>query len=116
MGATEEYATLAASRLSPTAKSSGSEVESKKQQIENARSSNFRPGNDEYRALAHEIDTCKAAIVQHDDQQIELMEKAELAQKDVAAATQTANEAKKNLSTARLPRAGARREFEKGTG
>ena len=72
------------------------EVESKKSQIEKYALQQFQTKkNDEYRALAHEIETCKEAIVKLDDQQIELMEKAELAQKDVAAATQASNEAKK---------------------
>jgi predicted nucleic acid-binding Zn-ribbon protein len=72
------------------------EVESKKTQIEKYALQQFQTKkNDEYRALAHEIDTCKEAIVKLDDQQIELMEKAELAQKEVVAATQGANEAKK---------------------
>ena len=72
------------------------EVESKKSQIEKYANQQFQTKkNDEYRALAHEIETCKEAIVKLDDQQIVLMEKAELAQKDVVAANQAANEAKK---------------------
>jgi predicted nucleic acid-binding Zn-ribbon protein len=72
------------------------EVESKKTQIEKYANQQFQTKkNDEYRALAHEIETCKQAIIKLDDQQIELMEKAELAQKDVQAANQTSNEAKK---------------------
>jgi predicted nucleic acid-binding Zn-ribbon protein len=72
------------------------EVESKKTQIEKYANQQFQTKkNDEYRALAHEIETCKQAIIKLDDQQIELMEKAELAQKDVQAATQASNEAKK---------------------
>jgi predicted nucleic acid-binding Zn-ribbon protein len=72
------------------------EVEAKKGQIEKYANQQFQTKkNDEYRALAHEIETCKEAIVKLDDQQIELMEKAELAQKDVAAANYAASEAKK---------------------
>jgi predicted nucleic acid-binding Zn-ribbon protein len=72
------------------------DVEAKKQQIEKYANQQFQTKkNEEYRALAHEIDTCKEAIVKLDDQQIELMEKAELAQKDVVAANQVFNEAKK---------------------
>src|SRR4051794_10380909 len=57
------------------------EVESKKQQIEKYALQQFQTKkNEEYRALAHEIDTCKAAIVKLDDQQIELMEQAEAVQ------------------------------------
>ena len=42
--------------------------------------------NEEYRALAHEIETCKDAIFKIENQEIELMEQAEAAQKEVAAA------------------------------
>jgi hypothetical protein len=72
------------------------DVEAKKTQIEKYGLQQFQTKkNEEYRALAHEIELCKQVIVKLDDQQIELMEKAELAQKDVMAATQGANEAKK---------------------
>ncbi len=52
--------------------------------------------NEEYKALAHEIDTCKADIAKIEDQEIALMEQAEAAQKDVVRLTQEANEAKKH--------------------
>lgn len=72
------------------------EVVSKKQQIEKYALQQFQTRkNDEYRALAHEIELCKEAIVKLEDQQLDLMEKAEAAQKDSAAAAQRANEAKK---------------------
>ena len=51
--------------------------------------------NEEYRALAHEIETCKAAITQIEDRELELMEQAEAGQKDLARATQHSNEMKK---------------------
>ncbi|HZV33343.1 MAG TPA: C4-type zinc ribbon domain-containing protein [Verrucomicrobiae bacterium] len=74
------------------------EVEGKKQQIEKYSLQQFQTKkNEEYRALAHEIELCKKDIIKLDDQQIELMEKAELAQKEVQAANQVANEAKKLL-------------------
>jgi len=72
------------------------EVEAKQQQI--ARYANQQletRKNEEYRALAHEIDTCKADIIRIEDKQIELMEQGEVGQKEVARATQAANEAKK---------------------
>src|SRR6058998_4419078 len=51
------------------------EVEAKKQQIEKYSLQQFQTKkNDEYRALAHEIENCKKAIVELDDQQIVLME------------------------------------------
>src|SRR5689334_18606654 len=53
--------------------------------------------NEEYRALAHEIEMCKEAISKLDDQQIEIMEKAEAAQKSVEAASKAFSEAKKAL-------------------
>src|ERR1700720_299934 len=74
------------------------EVEAKKEQI--ARYSNQQlqtRKNEEYRALAHEIETCKEAIFKIENQEIELMEQAEAAQKDAARATQAAIEARKLL-------------------
>jgi predicted nucleic acid-binding Zn-ribbon protein len=72
------------------------EVESKKQQIEKYSLQQFQTKkNEEYRALAHEIELCKQAIVKLDDQQIELMEQAEGVQRDVQAANQASAEARK---------------------
>jgi predicted nucleic acid-binding Zn-ribbon protein len=72
------------------------DVEAKKQLIERYSLQQFQTKkNEEYRALAHEIETCKAAIVKLDDQQLELMEQAEAAQRVVAAATRTAADVKK---------------------
>jgi predicted nucleic acid-binding Zn-ribbon protein len=72
------------------------EVESKKQQIEKYANQQFQTKkNEEYRALAHEIELCKQAIVKLDDQQIELMEQAEGVQKEVQAANQALAEARK---------------------
>lgn len=72
------------------------DVEAKKQLIEKYSLQQFQTKkNEEYRALAHEIDTCKADITRLDDQQIELMEKIEEAQKGVVAATREAAEARK---------------------
>ena len=76
------------------------EVEARKGQIEKYSLQQFQTKkNDEYRALAHEIDLCKEAIVKLDDQQIELMEKAEIAQKEVTVANQAANEARKGVDS-----------------
>jgi len=55
--------------------------------------------NEEYRALAHEIEGCKAAIVKLDDQQIELMEQIEMQQQEVAKATQHAAAIKKTADS-----------------
>lgn len=71
------------------------EVESKKQQIERYALQQFQTKkNDEYRALASEIQTCKTAIVSLEDQQLELMEQADAVQKEVTADTKSAHEIK----------------------
>ena len=72
------------------------DVDAKKQQIERYSLQQFQTKkNEEYRALAHEIVLCKEAITKLEDQQIELMEKAEAAQKEVAAANVVSKEATK---------------------
>src|SRR5215467_13265534 len=71
------------------------EVEGKKQLIERYANQQLQTRkNEEYRALAHEIETCKADIFKIEDQEIALMEQAEVAQKEVVRATQAANEAR----------------------
>lgn len=71
------------------------EVESKKQMIVRYANQQFQTRkNEEYRALAHEIDGCKAAIFQIENQEIELMEQAETAQKAVLRATQAVKDAR----------------------
>ena len=72
------------------------EVEMKKQMIVRYANQHFQTRkNEEYRALAHEIDTCKAAILKIEDHEIELMEKAEVAQKEILQATRAVNDARK---------------------
>jgi predicted nucleic acid-binding Zn-ribbon protein len=74
------------------------DVEAKKGQIEKYSLQQFQTKkNEEYRALAHEIENCKKAIVQFEDEQLVLMEKADVAQKELADATKAANEAKKQI-------------------
>jgi predicted nucleic acid-binding Zn-ribbon protein len=71
------------------------EVETKKQMIVRYANQQFQTRkNEEYRALAHEIDTCKAAIFEIENREIELMEQAEAAQKEVLRATQAAKDAR----------------------
>jgi hypothetical protein len=71
------------------------EVEGKKQMIVRYANQQFQTRkNEEYRALTHEIDTCKAAIFQIENQEIELMEQAEAAQKAVLRATQAVKDAR----------------------
>lgn len=72
------------------------EVEAKKAQIEKYANQQLQTRkNEEYRALAHEIETCKADITRIEDQEIGLMEQAEAAQKDVARFGREADEARK---------------------
>jgi predicted nucleic acid-binding Zn-ribbon protein len=51
--------------------------------------------NEEYRALALEIETCKAAIFKIEDEEIALMEQGEATQKEILRATQEAAEMRK---------------------
>jgi len=72
------------------------EVEAKKELIRKYANQQFQTRkNEEYRALAHEIDGCKAAIFKIEDEEIALMEQGETAQKEVVNATKAAAEAKK---------------------
>lgn len=67
------------------------EVVAKQQLIERYSLQQFQTKkNEEYRALTHEIDTCKAEIAKLEDQELEIMEKAELVQKTVAEKTRQA--------------------------
>src|ERR1700749_2180534 len=72
------------------------EVQAKKTLIEKYANQQLQTRkNEEYRALAHEIEGCKQAITKIEDQEIELMEQGETAQKEVGRATQLSAEAKK---------------------
>jgi uncharacterized protein len=72
------------------------EVEGKKQLISKYANQQLQTRkNEEYRALTHEIDMCKEDIFKIENREIELMEQAELAQKEVARANQATAEAKK---------------------
>jgi len=76
------------------------DVEAKKQLIERYSLQQFQTKkNEEYRALAHEIELCKQAIGKLDDQQLELMEQGEAAQKEVAAISQATAEMKRTLDS-----------------
>src|ERR1041385_9256656 len=86
------------------------EVQAKKTLIEKYANQQLQTRkNEEYRALAHEIEGCKQAIVKIEDQEIELMEQGETAQKSVGTATQLAAEAKK-LMDGQIGQLGAREE------
>jgi predicted nucleic acid-binding Zn-ribbon protein len=72
------------------------EVEAKKQLIAKYALQQFQTRkNEEYRALAHEIELCKEEIVKIEDRELELMEQAEAAQKDVLRKTQNGTEVRK---------------------
>jgi len=72
------------------------DVDAKKQQIERYANQQFQTKkNEEYRALAHEIEMAKEVIVKIEDQQLELMEQGEAAQKEVAAQQAAMNDVKK---------------------
>jgi predicted nucleic acid-binding Zn-ribbon protein len=76
------------------------EVESKKTQIEKYANQQLQTRkNEEYRALAQEIEHCKAEITKIEDKEIELMEQAEAAQKEVLRAMADASEAKKQVES-----------------
>jgi len=86
------------------------EVEAKKQLIAKYANQQLQTRkNEEYRALAHEIDTCKAEIFKIENQEIELMEQAEAAQKEVARSTHASAEARK-LMDDQLSQLGSREQ------
>jgi predicted nucleic acid-binding Zn-ribbon protein len=86
------------------------EVETKKTQIEKYANQQLQTRkNEEYRALAHEIEICKGDIVKIEDQEIELMEKTERGQKEVARLTKEADAAKA-LSNDKVAQLGEREE------
>ncbi len=72
------------------------DVQEKKSQIEKYANQQLQTRkNEEYRALTHEIDTCKADITKIEDQEIVLMEQAEAVQKEAARLSREADEIKK---------------------
>jgi uncharacterized protein len=86
------------------------EVEAKKTQIEKYANQQLQTRkNEEYKALAHEIEMAKEAIFKIEDQEIILMEQAEVAQQEVIRATLEANEAKK-LADGQIAELGQREE------
>ncbi len=74
------------------------DVEAQKERISKYSLQQFQTKkNEEYRALAHEIDGCKANISALEDKILELMEQADAVAKELAAATKTAASAKKDV-------------------
>src|SRR3974390_961218 len=88
-----ENARLRIKQLESARKDLELEVEGKKQMIARYANQQFQTRkNEEYRALQHEIDTCKAAIFEIENREIEFMEQAETAQKELLRATQAAKD------------------------
>jgi predicted nucleic acid-binding Zn-ribbon protein len=84
------------------------EVETKKQLIARYANQQLQTRkNEEYRALAHEIEVCQGEIFKVEDKEIELMEQAESASKQVLLATQASKDARK-LMDEQLAQLGAR--------
>lgn len=84
------------------------EVEGKHQQIARYANQQLQTRkNEEYRALAHEIETCKAEIMKIEDREIGLMEQAEQGQKEGVVLTRAADEAKQ-LADRNIAQLGAR--------
>jgi predicted nucleic acid-binding Zn-ribbon protein len=84
------------------------EVETRKQSIARYANQQLQTRkNEEYRALAHEIDTCKQQIFDIENKELELMEQAEAAQREVVRATQASQEAKR-LTEEQVAQLGAR--------
>lgn len=74
------------------------EIEGKKSQIEKYANQQLQTRkNEEYKALAHEIEMAKEVIFKIEDAEIVLMEQAEVAQKEVIRATAEAAAAKKRV-------------------
>jgi len=78
------------------------EAEAKKQQIERYSLQQFQTKkNEEYRALAHEIDLAKRAIAQLEDEELELMMQADQLLAEAKAATQRSEEARREVTQQR---------------
>ena len=103
-----EQAKLRTKEIESSRKDLELEIEGKKELIVKYANQQFQTRkNEEYRALAHEIETCKAAIFQIEDLEIALMEQAEAAQKEIVRATQAAAETRK-LVDEQVAKLGAR--------
>ncbi len=91
-----EAAKLRTRQIESERKQRDLEIEAKKTQIEKYLNQQLLTRkNEEYKALAHEIEMAKEVIFKIEDAEIVLMEQAEVAQKDVVRATTEAAAAKK---------------------
>jgi len=97
-----DAAKLKAKQIESDRKKLELDVEAKKSQIEKYSLQQFQTKkNEEYRALAHEIEMCKEAIVKLEDEQIVLMENAEVAGREVAEASRITVAAVKDVELAK---------------
>ncbi len=86
------------------------DVEAKKQLIERYANQQLETRkNEEYRALAHEIEMCRTDITKIEDQEIELMEQAEQVQQEAARLTREAADARQ-LAEEQASRLGEREQ------
>jgi predicted nucleic acid-binding Zn-ribbon protein len=91
-----EAAKLRTRQIESERKQRDLEIEGKKSQIEKYLNQQLLTRkNEEYKALAHEIEMAKEVIFKIEDAEIVLMEQAEVAQKEVVRATTEAAAAKK---------------------
>ena len=91
-----EAAKLRVKQIESERKQRDLEIEGKKSQIEKYLNQQLLTRkNEEYKALAHEIEMAKEVIFKIEDAEIVLMEQAEVAQKEVIRATTEAAAAKK---------------------
>jgi uncharacterized protein len=93
-----EAAKIKVKQIESDRKSLELEVQIKQEQIARYANQQLQTRkNEEYRALAHEIELCKAEILKIEDRELELMEQGEAVQKEVTRSTQAANEARKMM-------------------
>jgi hypothetical protein len=93
-----EAAKLQARHLEAERKKLELEAEAKRQQIEKYSLQQFQTKkNEEYRALAHEIQMARDSIVKLEDQQLEFMEQGEAAHRATQTAIRQADEARRDV-------------------
>ena len=93
-----DAAKLSVKKIESERKQRDLEIEGKKTQIDKYLNQQLQTRkNEEYKALTHEIEMAKEVIFKIEDAEIVLMEQAEVAQKNVVAATAEAAAAKKHV-------------------
>ncbi len=76
------------------------DVEARKQLIEKYSLQQFQTRkNEEYRALTHEIDTCRTEIATLEDRELDVMEQVDAAQKEVTLSSKVAAETKRDIDS-----------------